>query len=112
MQGDVKALVLGSLTCHGFQHTCIFAVPFRSPFQLLCGSPTVGIGPRVGEVKAPVLVMWGRHDKILPAETVEKFAAALPDATISFLEASGHSGHLEEPDLAFSTIVAFIEANL
>lgn len=71
-----------------------------------------GIGPRVGDIKAPVLVLWGRHDKILPPETAAKFAAALPDATISFLEASGHSGHLEEPHLTCSAIVSFMRANL
>lgn len=85
---------------------------FHARFHLPCGFLIVGIGPRVGEVKAPVLVLWGRHDKILPVETAAKFAAALPDATVSFLEASGHSGHLEEPDLACSTIVDFIEANV
>lgn len=70
-----------------------------------------GIGSRVGDIKAPVLVLWGRHDKILPVETADKFAAALPDATIRYLEASGHSGHLEEPDLTASVIVDFIKAH-
>ena len=29
-----------------------------------------------------VLVLWGRHDKILPPETAQKFADALPSATV------------------------------
>ena len=33
-------------------------------------------------MQPPVLVLWGRHDKILPPETAQKFADALPSATV------------------------------
>ena len=69
-----------------------------------------GIGSRVGTVKPPVLVLWGRHDKILPPETALKFAEALPHATVTYLESSGHSGHLEEPGATASPILEFAAA--
>lgn len=59
-------------------------------------------------MKPPVLVLWGRHDKILPPETATKFAEALPDATVTYLDKSGHSGHLEEPDATASAILHFL----
>ncbi len=56
----------------------------------------------------PVLVLWGRQDRILPPETAEQFAKALPEATVTYLEKSGHSGHLEEPRLAADAIMEFV----
>ncbi len=69
-----------------------------------------GIGAQVPSVKPPVLVLWGRHDKILPPETALKFAEALPDATVTYLERSGHSGHLEEPAATAAAILHFAAA--
>ncbi len=74
-----------------------------------CAEPA-GIGSRVSTVEAPVLVLWGRHDKILPPETALKFTEALPHATVGYLESSGHSGHLEEPGATASAILDFAAA--
>jgi pimeloyl-ACP methyl ester carboxylesterase len=48
-------------------------------------------------VKRPVLVMGGRHDRIVPLESVQRLAAILPDARLLILEQSGHSAPEEEP---------------
>lgn len=56
----------------------------------------------------PVLVLWGRQDRILPPETAQKFADALPEATVTYLETSGHSGHLEQPCVAADAILEFV----
>ena len=56
----------------------------------------------------PVLVLWGRQDRILPPSTAQQFADALPDATVTYLENSGHSGHLEEPEAAAAAILDFV----
>lgn len=68
-----------------------------------------GIGAQVPNVKPPVLVLWGRQDRILPPETAQQFADALPEATVTFLEKSGHSGHLEEPQATADAIMQFLK---
>lgn len=57
-----------------------------------------------------MLVLWGRQDRILPPETAQQFADALPEATVTYLEKSGHSGHLEEPQATADAIMQFVDA--
>lgn len=56
------------------------------------------LSKRIGELIPDVLVLWGRHDEILSPSYAERFAEALPDSTLRYLERSGHSPQLEEPD--------------
>ena len=59
-------------------------------------------------LQPPVLVLWGRQDRILPPATAQQFAEALPAATVTYLENSGHSGHLEEPEETAAAILDFV----
>ncbi|MGH2788399.1 MAG: acetoin dehydrogenase dihydrolipoyllysine-residue acetyltransferase subunit [Actinomycetota bacterium] len=56
------------------------------------GRQSVVLAPRLPEVAAPVLVIWGRVDQILPAA----HAQALPDdVRVEVLDDAGHSPHME-----------------
>ena len=55
-----------------------------------------------------MLVLWGRQDRILPPATAQQFADALPAATVRYLENSGHSGHVEEPEATAAAILDFV----
>ena len=55
------------------------------------------LSKRISGLRPDVLVLWGRHDKILSPSYAEQFARVLPDSTLRYLEKSGHSPHLEEP---------------
>lgn len=57
-----------------------------------------------------MLVLWGRQDRILPPSTAQQFADALPAATVTYLENSGHSGHLEEPEATAAAILDFVSS--
>jgi pimeloyl-ACP methyl ester carboxylesterase len=61
-------------------------------------------------LQPPVLVLWGRQDRILPPATAQQFADALPGATVTYLENSGHSGHLEEPQATADAIMQFVSS--
>jgi pyruvate dehydrogenase E2 component (dihydrolipoamide acetyltransferase) len=55
------------------------------------GQRTV-IADRLGELEAPVLVVWGREDRIIPAAHAER----LPDdADVHLLDGAGHAPHME-----------------
>ncbi len=55
----------------------------------------------------PVLVMAGRHDVIVPAESTQRLVAALPGARLLILEDSAHSAPEEEPETVARAIRDF-----
>lgn len=66
------------------------------------------ISSRLGDVKQPVLVLWGRQDQILEAKYAEQFLQVLPDARLQWLEECGHCGHLEKPGECAGAILDFV----
>ncbi len=52
----------------------------------------------------PILLVWGRQDRITPPEVGVEFQTLLPQATLAVLEACGHSPPLEQP-AAFSLVM-------
>jgi pyruvate dehydrogenase E2 component (dihydrolipoamide acetyltransferase) len=56
------------------------------------GRQTTVLRPRLAELDVPVLVIWGREDRIVPLEHTER----LPDnVRLEVLDATGHSPHME-----------------
>lgn len=53
---------------------------------------------RMDEVAVPVDVLWGRSDRLFPAEYAERMTAELPAARLTWIEACGHAPALECPD--------------
>jgi pimeloyl-ACP methyl ester carboxylesterase len=53
--------------------------------------------PALARVKAPTLLVWGRHDPVLLPEMGQRMARAIPGARLEWLEQSAHTGMLEEP---------------
>lgn len=58
---------------------------------------------RLGRVRAPTLVLHGRHD-FVPVSQAEILRRGIPDAELAVFERSGHFPHVEETD-AFLGIV-------
>jgi pimeloyl-ACP methyl ester carboxylesterase len=52
---------------------------------------------RLGEVKAPSLVMCGTADVMAPPKYSEALVAGIPDATLRLFDGAGHNLHLERP---------------
>lgn len=48
-------------------------------------------------VGAETLVLWGRHDPLIPPSVGERLTRLIPGARIRYLERSAHSPMLEEP---------------
>jgi pimeloyl-ACP methyl ester carboxylesterase len=55
--------------------------------------------PLLSQPATPTLVVWGEHDRIVPLECGERFAAALPNARLEVVDKAGHAVDLEEPAL-------------
>ena len=67
-----------------------FAVARTQPKDVLARMRTPNLGPRLGEIKQPIFVLWGLNDEFCPEEHVRLFLDACPDVrAVSF----GHTGH-------------------
>jgi pyruvate dehydrogenase E2 component (dihydrolipoamide acetyltransferase) len=56
------------------------------------GRQRVVIAERLPELEVPLLVVWGREDRIIPAAHTER---APPGAEVHVLDGQGHSPHME-----------------
>jgi pimeloyl-ACP methyl ester carboxylesterase len=63
----------------------------------------------IGAVRAPTLVIWGEHDKILPASHAMKFGADIAGSTTVVIPGTGHVPHEERPDAVNRLILDFID---
>lgn len=78
-------------------------------------SSLAGYGPelrrRLATVRAPALILHGRHDPI-PLEWAEELARVLPGARLVALERSGHVPHVEEAERTFTEIRRFLREEI
>ena len=59
---------------------------------------------RLGDIRVPTLIVWGKEDRITPPEVAERFHARIRDAQLVYLPNCGHAPMLERPD-AFNAAV-------
>jgi pyruvate dehydrogenase E2 component (dihydrolipoamide acetyltransferase) len=67
------------------------------------GRQALQLASRLGEVKAPVHVVWGREDRILPVAQSEGLPAAVE---VTVLDRAGHLVHMEKAAEVNSLIAA------
>jgi pimeloyl-ACP methyl ester carboxylesterase len=51
----------------------------------------------LASLRAPLRIIWGAQDRLLPPGTLDFFRAALPRAEVVVLEGAGHLPHIEAP---------------
>jgi pimeloyl-ACP methyl ester carboxylesterase len=66
--------------------------------------------PPLNTLKPPALIVWGRHDRVIPVATADYFARELPCARKVIFEDSGHVPHEEEADAFNTLLVEFASA--
>ena len=60
--------------------------------------PDRGLSRRIHRVKAPILLVWGEQDRIVPPVYAEEFSSRLEHATTVILPRCGHLPMLEQPE--------------
>jgi 3-oxoadipate enol-lactonase len=65
----------------------------------------------LGHIEAPVLLVWGAEDTIVPVSFAEPLADALGGAPLVVLDAAGHVCNLEQPDAFDRAITRFFAAH-
>jgi pimeloyl-ACP methyl ester carboxylesterase len=65
---------------------------------------------RSAELSAPVLMLWGREDRLAPSEHAQAFGRVVRDAQVQVLENCGHYPQLELPGRVTRAIREFLDA--
>lgn len=63
------------------------------------------INPRI-----PILVLWGREDRVLPPWQAKNVSSMLPWSTVRLLDGRGHTPHRSDPDTVARELEAFADS--
>jgi non-heme chloroperoxidase len=63
---------------------------------------------RLGEIRAPTLILWGEEDSLLPHEEQEQRSVTIPDATLKVYPDTGHAVAGERPEWVARDLEAFM----
>lgn len=66
---------------------------------------------RVAALRIPTLVIWGEHDRVLPATHIAAAAGALPHAEVHLLPRTGHMPQIERADAVARLLRSFVAAH-
>jgi len=63
---------------------------------------------RMGSIKVPTLVVWGKQDKLLPIVSGERYAAGIAGAKLVSFEKCGHVPPIEKTEEFLAAVMAFL----
>ena len=66
--------------------------------------------PYLGDVAAPVLVVWGERDRVFPVDHARELARRFPHIPVEIFPDAGHWPHMEEADAFNDLVLRFLEA--
>lgn len=66
------------------------------------------LNDRLGEVKAPTLIIWGRHDQLIDVSCVDVLNDGIPETETAVLEETGHVPMIEKPKQTATKQLAFL----
>ena len=86
------------------------ALMFKQYFSTIEGSRD--LEPRLGEIKVPVLLLFGKEDKVVPPKIGEKFHEKLLNSELKLYEGVGHMAMIEVPEQSARDVSNFLHANV
>jgi len=69
---------------------------------------TERLDDRLGKIKMPTLVVWGRQDKLLPITSGERYAAGIAGAKLVSFDQCGHVPPIEKTEEFVAAVTAFL----
>ena len=60
------------------------------------------------KISAPTLILWGKHDVLLPPADGELLNRVIPNSRLIVLQKSGHIPQIEQPDEFNQALHAFL----
>jgi pimeloyl-ACP methyl ester carboxylesterase len=80
---------------------------FRSAFDNSVNTQ-IGAG-RLGQIRAPTLVIWGRQDRLIPFQYFTPFQESIRGSNVVIVEDAGHAPFAEKPAIACELLHRFLE---
>jgi len=77
-------------------------------WQMTLASDGPDLGPMLGDLSVPTLVITGDDDRIVPTQQSVRLADEIPGAVLSVLADCGHVPHEECPDAFLSAVADFM----
>jgi pimeloyl-ACP methyl ester carboxylesterase len=71
--------------------------------------PDKGLKKRIHRITAPVLLLWGEEDRLVPRAYAREFAGRLRDTRMEVVAGAGHAPHLEQPEPTARAVQAFLK---
>jgi 3-oxoadipate enol-lactonase len=69
---------------------------------------TLDLGPSLGRIKNPVLIVVGEKDGATPPALARELQARLSDARLIEIPGLGHCPHIQDPDAFVATVAPFL----
>lgn len=73
--------------------------------------PDRGLRGRIHRVSAPVLVVWGKEDSLVPVGYADEWANEISDAQVAVIDTCGHIAQVEKLDETIEKVDAFLVGN-
>ncbi len=88
-----------------------FLKTLRACGGLLSGQSKNMCGPNldgIGSMDVPVMVVWGRQDKVIPVEHAEVAATGIQNVRVEIFDQCGHTPMLEHPEAFNEVLLEFL----
>ncbi len=76
------------------------------------GIKNSNIDESLRKIMVPTLVVWGRHDRVIPIQHAGQFISSIKDCTFLEMDDCGHLPHVEIPDKFSESILEFLSSRL
>jgi pimeloyl-ACP methyl ester carboxylesterase len=84
----------------------VWAVACTSKF--LWPIPDRGLAKRLHRISADTLIIWGRHDKLIPVSYADDFASRIARSRVEIIDGAGHIPQLEQREKTTELVLAFL----
>ena len=62
----------------------------------------------IANAGTPVLLVWGREDRVIPIAQAEVIRASIPSLEFVRVDSAGHLPHLEQAAVVNAAVLAFL----
>ena len=75
------------------------------------GNPMIAterLDERLGKIRTPTLVVWGKQDRLIPMAMGERYAAGIAGAKLMSFDKCGHVPPIEKTEEFVAAVTAFL----
>ncbi len=92
-----------------YQYTMMEGARHAFMSSLKESSAAPRLANRLRSIKAKTLVVWGKHDRLIPVKYCEPFISRMDNCRLVLIERCGHRPHAEKPDLFNRVVIDFLK---